>query len=959
MTNGEVTDPQEIEFRRRWYEAHAQRAEAEPDYKEFSGWLPRYRAGADKALAIRDRLATDGDLERFQTEFRALANQHGGGLFKGPHRAGYVTSMIKNTDDPAELARLLIDGLTVPRDRSSAAQKLCALIEHAIRIKVRGYPFPGVANNFLSFFWSMEQESRWPVVSGVGERFMDFVTGENWSGNWSNYSQLSDDETRENYLRYMDHQSAPVGEDGRNRYPGESYLRYMDRIGQLDDDPYRYQVVARWWRSRRPLFLDPVLVERCAFGRGPDSASVPVQLRRVNAEALVAISGYLGRELIKDVSAVLDYEPELVKLVRDLNTDQPRSDLWVSWRNQEYMLDLRLWINHQGVAIGVTPELQGPDWLAEAADTCKNIEVEGFRMMGTRGSSHGDDVGFAGRAGSFIYGRWYEPEQLADLDLRTEVREVSSAARPVIEALISRARRRKISGDPLGSDIEQFLQETGYPGELDIGNKEVQPAFRQMLLSDNLPTVEPTRLRKIWAGQRLGYGNPGIQSTLSASVKNAADAEYQRILNTFDFLCWGEGDDADRIDAVLDDSSYKVRGLGESVVLKLLAICHPDRYLCVYPYRGIRGKLRMLQVLGLEEPSRGASIGRRHVEANDRLRARLEPLFPDDPWGMMKFLYWYADQKHKPQNGGPDPIEVAAKDLLVDRRFLDDIVELLEDKGQVILYGPPGTGKTYLAQRLAKALAPDSDYRALVQFHPSTSYEDFFEGYRPEPTEDGGISYSLTSGPLARMAEHAENRPGRRHIMVIDEINRANLPRVLGELLFLFEYRDEWVSTLYRADEEFNLPKSIWFIGTMNTADRSIALVDAALRRRFHFVPFFPDRGPTEGLLGRWLEREGQPAWVGELVDMVNRELTKKLGGDLQLGASHFMRKGYLPEPAEDDQRLRRIWEYNIEPFIEDQFFGDPGAINRFRFGKVVARYRSSVGTDQPEDGPDEQGGTT
>ena len=576
-------------------------------------------------------------------------------------------------------------------------------------------------------------------------------------------------------------------------------------------------------------------------------------------------------------------------------------------------------------------------------------------MMATRGSSHGDDVGFAGRAGGFIYGRWYEPEQLADLDLRTEVREVASAARPVIEALISQADCIKRSSDPLGSVVEQFLKKTGYPGELDIGNKEVQPTFRQMLLSDNLPTVEPTRLGKIWAGQRLGYGNPGIQSTLSASVKNADDTEYQRILDTFAYLCWGEGDDADRIDAVLDDSSYKVRGLGESVVLKLLAICHPDRYLCVYPYRGTRGKLRMLKVLGLEEPSREASIGRRHVEANDRLRERLELFFPDDPWGMMKFLYWYADQG----NGSSPPVDLgkAAEDLLVDRSFLDDIVELLEDKGQVILYGPPGTGKTYLAQRLAKALAPDSDYRALVQFHPSTSYEDFFEGYRPEPTPDGEISYRLTPGPLAHMAEHAEKHPGRRHVMVIDEINRANLPRVLGELLFLFEYRDEWVSTLYRADEEFNLPKSIWFIGTMNTADRSIALVDAALRRRFHFVPFFPDRGPTEGLLERWLEREGQPAWVGELVNMVNRDLTEKLGGDLQLGASHFMRKGYLPEPAVDDQRLRRIWEYNIEPFVEDQFFGDPDEINRFRFGRVVSRYRSSVGPNQSEDGTDEQGG--
>ena len=297
----------------------------------------------------------------------------------------------------------------------------------------------------------------------------------------------------------------------------------------------------------------------------------------------------------------------------------------------------------------------------------------------------------------------------------------------------------------------------------------------------------------------------------------------------------------------------------------------------------------------------------------------------------------------------PGPIDKAARELLVDRSFLDDIVGLLEDKGQVILYGPPGTGKTYLAKRLAEALAPDPEFRGLVQFHPSTSYEDFFEGYRPVPAGDGGIGYELTRGPLARMAAHAEDHP-ERHVMVIDEINRANLPRVLGELLFLLEYREERVSTLYRSDGEFRLPESLWFIGTMNTADRSIALVDAALRRRFHFVPFFPDRGSMKGLLERWLEREGQPAWVGELVAMVNGELAEAVGEDLQLGFSHFMRKGYRPEPSKDDEVLRRIWEYNIEPFVEDQLFGDRTRIERFRFESVVSRFRSKAGLgDSPE----------
>lgn len=229
---------------------------------------------------------------------------------------------------------------------------------------------------------------------------------------------------------------------------------------------------------------------------------------------------------------------------------------------------------------------------------------------------------------------------------------------------------------------------------------------------------------------------------------------------------------------------------------------------------------------------------------------------------------------------------------------------------------------------------PDAERRPVVQFHPSTSYEDFFEGYRPETDAEGVMTYRLQRGPLADLAARASDAPGRRHVMIIDEINRANLPKVLGEMLFLFEYRNTPVRTLYRPDDPFELSKDIWFIGTMNTADRSIALVDAALRRRFHFVPFFPNHGPMSGLLDRWLEREGQPSWVGELVAQVNDELEQELGGPhLQLGPSHFMKHGL------NRDGLRRIWEYDIEPFIEDQFFGDAARIDRFRFAQVWARF--------------------
>ena len=169
--------------------------------------------------------------------------------------------------------------------------------------------------------------------------------------------------------------------------------------------------------------------------------------------------------------------------------------------------------------------------------------------------------------------------------------------------------------------------------------------------------------------------------------------------------------------------------------------------------------------------------------------------------------------------------------------------------------------------------------------------------------------------------------------MIIDEINRANIAKVFGELYFLLEYRDASIHTLYRSERPFRLPGNLLVIGTMNTADRSIAMIDAALRRRFHFVPLFPHEPPIDGLLDAWGADHGlDRRWV-ELLAMVNRELAEDLGGpDLQVGPSHFMR------PNLDAGDAERIWTYSVFPYIEDQLFGRPDRIERYRWGQVVTR---------------------
>jgi 5-methylcytosine-specific restriction protein B len=264
----------------------------------------------------------------------------------------------------------------------------------------------------------------------------------------------------------------------------------------------------------------------------------------------------------------------------------------------------------------------------------------------------------------------------------------------------------------------------------------------------------------------------------------------------------------------------------------------------------------------------------------------------------------------------PDVDEALAQELLVDRAWLQDLVGLLRERRQVILYGPPGTGKTFLATRLARNLTSSYAVR-LVQFHPSYSYEDFFEGYRPVPGDDGLLRFELRPGPFRRLAEAARKDPGTPYVLVVDEINRANLAKVFGELYFLLEYRDESVGLLYSAGDgdEFTMPGNVYVIGTMNTADRSIALLDTAMRRRFAFVPLHPAEEPVRDLLRSWLDVQGLPADAADLLDELNALLADR---DYAIGPSYLMR----PEACSPGG-MERVWRTSIRPLLEELHYGE------------------------------------
>ena len=292
---------------------------------------------------------------------------------------------------------------------------------------------------------------------------------------------------------------------------------------------------------------------------------------------------------------------------------------------------------------------------------------------------------------------------------------------------------------------------------------------------------------------------------------------------------------------------------------------------------------------------------------------------------------------------GPDP-RALVDALQLPAQFLREIETLLTDKKQVIFQGPPGTGKTYVAQKLARHLSGSEERVTLVQFHPSYAYEDFVQGFRPTTFKDGKPGFELRDGALLRAAERARKEPDGKHFLVIDEINRGSIAKVFGELYFLLEYRDSEVSLQY-SDEPFSLPENLYIIGTMNTADRSIALVDLALRRRFYFVEFHPDDEPVKGVLRRWLKANelDEMEWVADVVESVNEKMEDDRHA--AIGPSYFMKDNL------DDKAVERIWKHSVLPYIEERRYGDADRAGEF---DLKALRREAIGTSEGEDGETE-----
>ncbi len=299
--------------------------------------------------------------------------------------------------------------------------------------------------------------------------------------------------------------------------------------------------------------------------------------------------------------------------------------------------------------------------------------------------------------------------------------------------------------------------------------------------------------------------------------------------------------------------------------------------------------------------------------------------------------------EHDPPDPPPISKPYSIDDIVEDgcfleREKLETILQRLRDKKNLILQGPPGTGKTWLAKRLAFALIGERDEGKIspVQFHPNLSYEDFVRGWRP--AGDGKLA--LVDGPFLRVISAAKDAPESSYLIVIEEINRGNPAQILGEMLTLLESdkrnEDEALELSYpkHEGERVYIPENLYVIGTMNVADRSIAMVDFALRRRFAFV----DLVPVFGSVWRdWVHEKAEiaPEFLSQVEQKINA-LNDQIAADTSLGAQFRIGHSFVTPTAGSTISNSRKWfiqvvETEIGPLLKEYWFDAPDEARKAR----------------------------
>ena len=305
-------------------------------------------------------------------------------------------------------------------------------------------------------------------------------------------------------------------------------------------------------------------------------------------------------------------------------------------------------------------------------------------------------------------------------------------------------------------------------------------------------------------------------------------------------------------------------------------------------------------------------------------------------WKFIKDIVEESENDNEEEISEVENVEEYSKEKFLEEVFMSEkeynrILNLLEHKKNIILQGSPGVGKTFMAKRLAYSIIGKKSKNQLlsIQFHQSYSYEDFIEGIRPNKNGD----FVLTDGVFKEFVNKAKNDRDNKYYCIIDEINRGNLSKILGELMKLIESdkRDVESVILPYSKQEFIVPDNIYIIGTMNTADRSLSMVDYALRRRFafyHVNPAFEKKEFKNYLLLNNQLYESQVNKICFRFSRLNSAIREDLGKGFEIGHSYFVD---LFNNEEFDDKYESIINYEIYPLLEEYWFDDENKINEYK----------------------------
>lgn len=471
--------------------------------------------------------------------------------------------------------------------------------------------------------------------------------------------------------------------------------------------------------------------------------------------------------------------------------------------------------------------------------------------------------------------------------------------------------------------------------------------------------------------QRLGEHINSLRMALARKrALGKPNATIEKYRESFKYLFYSIDSFKERINNFLYNDQYKLFGLGDSVVSEMVGNAFPEE-VCFF---NSRDKDAVEKILGIDlGHKRGDNFGERYEKFQKALKdnnivekylavvgkktelpiyLELDQFFSyvyekyskyfkreeesieveDTPVGpIIETTPIINDPPGTPYTPEPNieeyNIEDFLKEIFIDREEVEDLIDLLEYKNNIILQGPPGVGKTFIGKRLAYLHSgfKDPSKVKMVQFHQSYSYEDFVRGFRPN--ENGG--FELKDGIFYELCKEATKEPNKNFYLIIDEINRGNLSKIFGELLMLIE-KDKrgieyGITMTYSKEMEskFYVPKNLYIIGTMNTADRSLSLVDYALRRRFSFIdmePAFNNPSFKEFLISRGISEE-LTLKIIDSMNSINNEIEDddiELGKGYKIGHSYFCN---IDTTVDEQKWYERIIKFEIKPLLEQYWF--------------------------------------